>query len=211
MEAKTFHALLHELRNFVGGVDSLLEHVMLNLCEPSIETEIADFRDAVKISADALIKRFEECVSYGARPTPIKVAEQRVLELADEMKRLHGFERVDVIDDVREDCMYYDAGDCGETVLRELAQNAKKSGATRLTIRARRVDGGIRFDVYCDGDGPSEDEIAMMNLDVPALDTSHSGTKIIKRIVRGLGGTVRWSGVEGLATCCTIILRGVDA
>ncbi|WP_127717747.1 ATP-binding protein [Halobacteriovorax sp. HLS] len=93
-----------------------------------------------------------------------------------------------------------------DRILCNCIENAKNAGATRILIEYKLKESHLQLNIKDNGAGMNRDVLERIGFGYTSQDgEGHGqGTQVIRSMVQELGGSVEWSSIEDLGTCCKL-------
>ena len=93
-----------------------------------------------------------------------------------------------------------------ERILSNCIENAKNAGANKVVLEYALKKNHLQLTIKDNGSGMNSDALERVGFGYTTQEgEGHGiGTQVIRSMVQELGGTVEWSSIEDLGTCCLL-------
>jgi len=110
---------------------------------------------------------------------------------------------------IPEDCWFYGNMQSLDRVLTNCIENAKNANAHKIIVEFNQKGSLLEINVKDNGCGMSEEALTHIGYGYSSQKglLHGTGTQVIKKLVSDMGGSIKWSSIEGVGTCCSITFR----
>ncbi len=209
----TIKGIIHDINNKINLAKLINRKMSRNVGKDN--PEVIKLDSALDTCNQLMHKLHEEAMKENCQS---KLPIENIFSKKDfETTRLEKFAQMydiglDIKMFISDECWFYGNMQTLDRVLTNCIENAKNAEATKVIVEYKKRNLFLDINIKDNGIGMSEEALSQVGYGYSSQQghLHGTGTQVIRKLVSDMGGSIKWSSIESVGSCCTISFKLVN-